>query len=59
MDNIFNSIFAGDTQSTIGAGLFFKLAFKAAKDFPEECKKTRIDIDKKISGAIENWRNGL
>lgn len=41
----------------IGSGLFVKLAFAAAKQFPEECKKTRIDIDYRIRKAIGAWKN--
>ena len=41
----------------IGAGLFLKLAFKAAKEFPEECKNTRIDIDRKVVKAIKDWKS--
>lgn len=40
----------------VGAGLFVKLAFKAAKEYPKECKETRIDIDEKITRAIIDWR---
>lgn len=41
----------------IGAGLFLKLAFKAAKKYPNECKKTRIDIDHHIKRVIKEWEN--
>ena len=41
----------------IGAGLLLKMMFKAAKEFPKECKETRIDIDKRISEAIKEWIN--
>ncbi len=39
----------------VGAGLLLKLMFKAAKEFPAECKNTRIDIDKKLNQAIAAW----
>ena len=41
----------------IGAGLLLKIMFKAAKEFPKECKETRIDIDKRASEAIKEWIN--
>ena len=41
----------------IGSGLLSKVMFKAAKEFPKECKETRIDIDKRLSKAIKEWIN--
>lgn len=41
----------------IGAGTLLKMMFKAAKEFPKECKGTRIDIDKRASEAIKGWIN--
>ena len=41
----------------VGAGLLLKMMFKAAKEFPKECKETRIDIDKRIPEAIKEWIN--
>lgn len=41
----------------VGAGLLLKMMFKAAKEFPKECKETRIDIDKRASEAIKGWIN--
>lgn len=41
----------------IGAGLLLKLMFKAAKEYPEECKKTRLDIERRILKAIKEWKN--
>ena len=38
------------------SGIFVKLAFKEARKYPDECKKTRIDIDKKVRKAIEKWK---
>ncbi|MCM1578037.1 MAG: acyl-CoA thioester hydrolase [Ruminococcus sp.] len=40
----------------VGAGLPVKLMFKAGRDFPEECRQTRLDIDRKISAAIRVWQ---
>ena len=33
-----------------------KLAFRAAKQFPEACRQTRMDIDRRITAAIQAWR---
>ena len=41
----------------IGSGLLLKMMFKAAKEFPKECKGTRIDIDKKVIKTIEDWKS--
>ncbi len=41
----------------VGAGLLLKLMFKAAKEYPAECKQTRIDIDRRVVKAIEEWKN--
>ena len=40
----------------IGSSLFMKLAFRAAKQFPEACRQTRMDIDRRITAAIQAWR---
>ena len=40
----------------IGGGLFLKLAFKAAKEFPKECKQTRVDIDRRVVKIIKEWK---
>jgi len=39
----------------VGAGLFVRLAFQAAKQFPEACRQTRQDIDRRVSAAIYTW----
>jgi len=41
----------------VGANFLLKLMFKAAKEFPKECKETRIDIDKRVSKALKEWIN--
>lgn len=33
-----------------------KLAFKAAKEFPKECKQTRVDIDRRVVEVIKEWK---
>lgn len=45
------------TMLPIGSGLFVRLAFKAAKQFPGECRQTRLDIDKRMTAAISAWKN--
>ena len=37
------------------SGLLVRFMFKAAKDYPKECKQTRMDIDHKLKNAIINW----
>ena len=44
------------TMLPIGSGLFVKLAFKAAKKYPEECRKTRMDIEVVMTRAIAEWK---
>ena len=40
----------------IGSGLFVRLCFSAAKKYPKECRQTRIDIDRRMTRAIDAWR---
>ena len=40
----------------VGGGLFVRAAFKAARDFPRECRATRLEIDRRLEQAIANWR---
>ena len=43
-------------RSMIPASKFFlRFFFKSAKEHPEECRRTRIEIDGEISEAIMNW----
>ena len=39
----------------VGGGLFIRL-FKAGREFPAECKRTRADIDRKVALAINEWK---
>ena len=50
-ESLFKTIFP------IGANILLKIMFKAAKEFPKECKRTRSDIDKRLSKAIKEWIN--
>jgi hypothetical protein len=36
-------------------GVFVKVAFVSARQHPKECKMTRIDIDRRLRGAIKEW----
>ena len=39
----------------IGSSLLVKFMFKAAKEYPKECKETRQDIDRKLTAIIQKW----
>ena len=39
----------------VGSGLLVKFMFKAAKEYPEECRETRRDIDRKLASIIQSW----
>ncbi len=39
----------------VGSGLVLKIMFKAAKEYPKECLATRIDIERRVIKAIEEW----
>ncbi len=39
----------------VGSGLILKIMFKAAREYPKECKQMRLDLDVKIDRAIEEW----
>jgi hypothetical protein len=34
---------------------FVKVAFVSARQHPKECKMTRMDIDRRLRGAIKEW----
>jgi hypothetical protein len=34
---------------------FVNVAFVAARQHPKECRMTRVDIDRRVRGAIEAW----
>ena len=40
-----------------GSALFVKQAFSAAKKYPKECKAARIDIDRRMTRVICDWRD--
>lgn len=39
----------------VGSSLLIKIAFRAARQFPKECRATRIDIDEKLSHILAAW----
>ncbi|MGI5084468.1 acyl-CoA thioester hydrolase/BAAT C-terminal domain-containing protein, partial [Treponema putidum] len=41
----------------IGSGLLLRLMFKAAREYPKECKETRLDIDRRLMRIISKWSN--
>lgn len=44
------------TMLPIGSEFFIKHAFHAAREYSQECKATREDIDRRISKALQEWR---
>ena len=45
------------TMLPVGSALFVKRAFSAAKKYPRECKSARIDIDRRMTRVICDWRD--
>ena len=43
------------TMLPIASGLLVKFMFKAARNYPKECKETRIDIDKQLRAVLKEW----
>lgn len=43
------------TMIPVGSGLLIRLMFKAGQEYPKECRRTRIDIDEKLSRRISDW----
>ena len=39
----------------VGSGLLVKVMFKAGRQYPAECRKTREDIDREIRTALREW----
>jgi hypothetical protein len=37
------------------SGLLVKVMFRAGKEYPKECKATRIDIDRKLQKILREW----
>ena len=43
------------TMLPIGSSMLVKIAFPTSKKFAGECKKARIDIDRRITKAVSEW----
>ena len=39
----------------VGSSLLVRFMFKAGKEYPKECRETRIDIDRRLQKAIREW----
>ncbi len=39
----------------IGSSLLSKIVFKAAHDYPKECREAHIDVDQKIKSIFNSW----
>ena len=39
----------------VGSGLLVRFMFHAGAQFPEECRQTRLDIDRRLREAIRSW----
>ncbi len=39
----------------VGSGLLVSMMFRAGKEHPEECQKTRIDIDRRLKKLLAEW----
>ena len=44
------------TMLPAGSGLFLKWAFREARQYPKECRQTRMDIEKRMRRAIAQWK---
>ena len=40
----------------VGLKFVLRFIFRAAKEYPDACEATRIDIDRKLSSALKEWR---
>lgn len=43
----------------VGSSLFVSIAFPNSKKYKAECKAARIDIDRRATKAINDWKNDL
>ena len=44
-----------ESAEPVGSKLLVSLMFKAGKQYPKECRQTRIDIDRRLKAALEAW----
>ena len=47
------------TMLPVGSGLFLKWAFREARQYPKECRQTRMDIEKRMRRAIAQWKKKI
>ena len=45
------------TMLPVGSGLFVKLAFQAARKYPQECRSARLDIDYRVRNVVAEWKS--
>lgn len=43
------------TMLPVGSALLVSLMFKAGKEYPKECRQTRIDIDRRMKEVLAKW----
>lgn len=43
----------------VGSGLLIRLMFRAGRQYPRECRETRMDIEEKLSEIIQAWGEKL
>ena len=39
----------------VGSSLLVRMMFRAGKEYPKECKETRVDIDRRLQEAMREW----
>ena len=39
----------------VGSALLVRFMFRAGKEYPKECRETRIDIDRRLQRALQEW----
>lgn len=44
-----------ETMLPVGSELLIRLMFKAGREYPKECRQTRLDIDEKLTRSILEW----
>ena len=42
----------------VGSSLLVSLFFQAGRNFPEECRRSRIDLDRRLRKIIKQWQDG-
>jgi hypothetical protein len=39
----------------VGSGLLVRIMFRAGRQYPKECRQTRIDIDARLRQVFKDW----